>query len=109
MLAARSALSTKYVIKSKVGSTRVKNPGRLSAVLWHVENTSLYLRASIHMLEQTRHGLFPEAEQVYKKVQRVTFEHDIGAPPNPVFIENIPGSPLSTQVPQAVFASAARE
>lgn len=78
-------------------------------MLWHIEDANLHLMGSIHVLEQTRHGLFPEAEQIYQKAQRVTFEHDMVTPPNPVFIENIFGNPLSTQVPPAVFASAARE
>jgi uncharacterized protein YbaP (TraB family) len=39
----------------------------------------------------------------------VTFEHDPATPPDPVFIENTLGKPLSTQLPPAVFASAARE
>jgi hypothetical protein len=65
--------------------------------------------ASIHLLEQTRHGLFPEAEQIYQNAQRVTFEHALGTPLNPAFIENIPGSPLSSQVPSAVLVNATRE
>ena len=77
-------------------------------MLWHVEDTNLHLMASIHVLEQACHGLFPEAEQIYQKAQRVTFEHDLATPPDPVFIENTLGKPLSTQLPP-VFASAARE
>ncbi|MDR3529320.1 MAG: TraB/GumN family protein [Rhodopila sp.] len=78
-------------------------------MLWHVEDTNLHLMGSIHVLGQTRHGLFPEAEQVYKSAQRVTFEHDMGQPPALTLLENVAGAALSTQVPPAVFASAARE
>jgi hypothetical protein len=78
-------------------------------VLWHVEGTDLHLMGSIHLLEQTRHGLFPEAEQVYQKAQRVTFEHDMVTPPDMTLLKNVTGVLLSTQVPQPVFARAARE
>lgn len=77
-------------------------------MLWHVGDTGLSLMGSIHLLGQTRHGLYPEAEQIYQKVQRVTFEHDMVTPPDPVFLENSPGKRLSTQIPPAVFASAAK-
>ena len=77
-------------------------------MLWHVGDTGLSLMGSIHLLGQTRHGLYPEAEQIYQKVRRVTFEHDMVTPPDPVFLENSPGKRLSTQIPPAVFASAAR-
>ena len=78
-------------------------------MLWHVEDTNLHLMGSIHVLEQTRHGLFSEAEQIYQKVDRVVFEHDMVTPPDRLFIENIPGKPLSAQVSPAIFANASRE
>jgi uncharacterized protein YbaP (TraB family) len=78
-------------------------------MLWHIDDTSLYLMGSIHALERSNHALFPEAERAYQQVDRVTFEHDMVTPPNPMFLENIPGKPLSAQVPPAVFANAARE
>jgi len=77
-------------------------------VLWHVGDTGLSLMGSIHLLGQTRHGLYPEAEQIYRKVQRVTFEHDMVTPPDLVFLENSLGKHLSTQTPPAVFAIAAK-
>lgn len=77
-------------------------------MLWHVEGTNLHLMGSIHVLEQTRHGLFPEAEHIYQQAQRVAFESDLVTPPDPVLIENTAGQPLSAQVPAAVFANAAR-
>lgn len=52
--------------------------------------------------------VIPEAEQIYQKALRVTFEHDMATPPGPMFFENSPGRPLGTQVPTAVFANAAR-
>jgi uncharacterized protein YbaP (TraB family) len=78
-------------------------------MLWHVEGSNLYLMASIHVLEQTRPGLFPEAEQIYQSAQRVIFEHDMTLPPDPVLMENDPAKPLSAQVSPAVFANAVRE
>ena len=78
-------------------------------MLWHVEGTNLHLMGSIHILEKTRHGLFPEAEHIYQQAQRVAFEADMVTPPDPVLIENLAGAPLSTQIPPAVFARAARE
>jgi len=78
-------------------------------MLWHIKDTNLYFMGSIHVLEQTRHALFPEAERVYQQVDRVTFEHDMVAPPNPVLIENGPGASLSTQVSPGIFANATRE
>jgi uncharacterized protein YbaP (TraB family) len=78
-------------------------------VLWHVEGTNLHLMGSIHVLEKTRHGLFPEAEHIYQQAQRVAFETDMATPPDPVLFENVAGEPLSTQVPPAVFASAVKE
>jgi uncharacterized protein len=81
----------------------------MTAVLWYVEGTNLHFMGSVHALEQTRHELFREAEEIYQKTQRVTFEHDMLTPPNPALIGNIPEKPLSTQVPSTVFARAAKE
>lgn len=60
---------------------------------------------SIHLLEQTRHGLYPEAERIYQKAERVTFEHDMVTAPDPAFLENGMGKSLSTQVPTDVFTN----
>ncbi len=78
-------------------------------MFWHVENTKLYVLGSIHVLEQNRGGLFREAEQVYQEAERVVFEHDMIAPPDPIFIENPTGVTLSSQVPFSVFGAASRE
>ena len=77
-------------------------------MLWSLEDTNLYFMGSVHTLEQNRHGLFPEAEQIYQNAQRVAFEHDLNSPPDRIFIENPVGKPLSSQVPSAEFATAAR-
>jgi len=99
----------KSVIKSKGAPIEDAISEGRSAVLWHVVGTNLHLMGSIHVLEQTRHGLFPEAEHIYQTAHRVTFEHDMVTPPNPTLTQNIVGMPLSTQVPPAVFANTARE
>jgi hypothetical protein len=40
-------------------------------------DSNLHLLASIHLSDHARSVLYPEAERVYRAVERVTFEHDI--------------------------------
>jgi uncharacterized protein YbaP (TraB family) len=78
-------------------------------MLWAAERANLHLLASIHLSDQTRSALYPEAERVYRAAERVTFEHDMMQPLNISLMENQPGNLLSQQVPGGVFANATIE
>ena len=78
-------------------------------MLWAVEGGNLHLMASIHISDQSRSALYPEAEQAYRDAERVTFEHDMVTPPSSATFENPPGQLLSQIVPSTVFANADNE
>ena len=50
-------------------------------MLWTAEDGNVHLLASIHVSDQARSALYPEAEQLYRMVERVTFEHNLTQSP----------------------------
>jgi uncharacterized protein len=79
-------------------------------MLWRVDDTEMYLLATIHVLDAMPLDLSPESEAVFVGSRRVAFEYALDVQPQVRSLILLPaGQRLSEHVPPPLFATAGRK